>query len=143
MNSRLLKERMIMKRTIILFFLSITFLLLVFGPVSAETIPNDMKVSSFVTMQSTTGLHKTIGLVETKLEVNALKSLTKDQIDKIGRVYLDSMEVLNSCDHAWVLVKTQYVWYSGPGPDGYYEGWAWVADYECSRCGALQTIVMI
>ena len=132
-----------MKRTIILVFLSITFLLAVFRPVSAETIPNDMKVSSFVTMQSATGLDKTIGLVETKLELNALKSLTKDQIDKIGRVYLDSMEVLSACDHAWVLVNTQYVWYSGPGPDGYYQGWAWVADYECSRCGALQTIVMI
>jgi len=132
-----------MKRTIILVFLSITFLLAVFRPVSAETIPNDMKVSSFVTMQSATGLNKTIGLVETKLELNALKSLTKDQIDKIGRVYLDSMEVLSACDHAWVLVNTQYVWYSGPGPDGYYQGWAWVADYECSRCGALQTIVMI
>ena len=102
-----------------------------------------MKVSSFVTMQSATGLNKTIGLVETKLELNALKSLTKDQIDKIGRVYLDSMEVLSACDHAWVLVNTQYVWYSGPWPDGYYQGWAWLADYESSRCGALQTIVMI
>ena len=132
-----------MKRTIILVILSIIFLLAVFRPVSAETIPNEIKLSSFVTMQSATGLNKTIGLVETKLEFNALKSLTKDQIDKIGRVYLDSMEVLIVCDHAWVLVNTQYVWYSGPGPDGYYEGWAWVADYECSRCGALQTIVMI
>lgn len=132
-----------MKRTIILVLLSVTFLLLIFSPVSAETIPNDMKLSSFVTMQSVTGLNKTIGLVQTKLELNALKSLTKDQIDKIGRVYLDSMEVLSACDHAWLLVNTQYIWYSGPGPDGYYEGWAWVADYECSRCGALQTIVMI
>ncbi len=132
-----------MRRKIILVILSITFLLAVFRPVSAETIPNEMKVSSFVTMQSATGLNKTIGLVETKLELNALKSLTKDQIDKIGRIYLDSMEVLSACDHAWVLVNTQYVWYSGPGPEGYYEGWAWVADYKCSRGGALQTIVMI
>ncbi|HSN94304.1 MAG TPA: hypothetical protein VLR89_04490 [Anaerolineaceae bacterium] len=89
-----------MKRTIILVILSITFLLAVFRPVSAVTIPNEMKLSSFVTMQSAIGLNKTIGLVETKLELNALKSLTKDQIDEIGRNYLDSMEVLSACDHA-------------------------------------------
>jgi hypothetical protein len=120
-----------------------TILLSMFSSASAATPIETVRISSFFIMDSKHGVSEKVGLVETGLDETALKALSQTEIETYAHSYLATIENSIACNHPWVLKSTEYMWYSGPGPDGYYEGWAWVATDDCSRCGAWQRIVMI
>jgi hypothetical protein len=136
-------RRIMEKKRFVVLLLCMTILLSMFSSASAATPIETVRISSFFIMDSKHGVSEKVGLVETGLDETALKALSQTEIEAYAHSYLATIENSTACNHSWVLKSTEYMWYSGPGPDGYYKGWAWVPTYDCSRCGAWQRIVMI
>lgn len=73
-----------------------------------------------------------------RMNETLLKELTEEQTDDIARAAL-RQRTQSECSHAWVLKNRQWIHVTYPG----YSGPAWSMTYECSRCGAMDTVIVV
>ena len=86
-----------------------------------------------------------ITTIDSGVESETLKDMSEAEMDELFQAYLQAQPQLRrACSHSWVMKNREWVWYEGPTPSGgWHKGYAWVADYECSRCGEYKYFVMI